>query len=251
VIAAALVVPTHRASSVTKYKVEQRLNQEADATALGAGKQTMAIKTTSFLTLTLTDSANGRAVRMVVDSVLGDSLPQGVGADMLEKAKGTVVTGFAGPDGGVTNISAPSENVAGLGLSNMVSQLVLRPRKSLKVGDAWTDTTETSNPVGGGSMQSRTVTNWQVSAMENRGGVNAARLNGASASAIAGAQETPGGAMDIEGTGTGTSSVYIAPDGRHLGGTTASTTNLNATLSAQGVTLPIVLTTSSTITVLP
>jgi hypothetical protein len=133
----------------------------------------------------------------------------------------------------------------------MVNQLVLRPRKSLKVGETWTDTTETSNPVGGGSLQSRTVTNWKVAGSETRAGVTAAKLDGASASAIAGAQETPGGAMDIEGTGTGTSSVYIAPDGRHLGGVTSSTTNLNATLSAQGVTLPIVLVTSSTITVLP
>ena len=250
-IAAALVIPAPRATTVTKYKLEQRLNQEADATALGAGKQVLALKTTSFVTLTLTDSAEGRSVKMVIDSVHGDSLPQGIPTDALQKVKGAVVTGYAGPNGGVTAISAPSESVAGLGLAQMVNLLVLRPRKSFKVGETWTDTTETSNPVGGGSLQSRTVTNWKLAGTESRSGVTAAKLDGAFASAIAGAQETPGGAVDIEGTGTGTSSVYIAPDGRHLGGVTSSTTNLNATLSAQGVTLPMVLVTSSTITVLP
>ena len=84
-----------------------------------------------------------------------------------------------------------------------------------------------------------------------RAGVKAMKIDGAFASAIAGAQETPGGAVDIEGTATGTNSVFIGPDGRHLGGTTTSKSNLNATLAAQGVTLPIVIDASSTITVLP
>lgn len=250
-VVAALSVPTPRASSITKYRVEQRLNQEADATALGGGKQALALKTTAFLTVSLTDSAGGRAVKMVIDSVKGDSLPQGVTPDLLEKAKGTVVTAFSPANGGVTAVKAPAESVAGLGLASMVNLLVLRPPKSMKVGEAWTDTTETANPVGGGTLQSRTVTNWKVAGTEARGGVTAAKLDGAFASSIAGAQETPGGAMDIEGTGTGSSSVYQAPDGRHLGGVTQSTTNLNATLAAQGVTVPIVLTTTSTITVLP
>jgi hypothetical protein len=106
-ITAALAIPAPRATTVTKYKLEQRLNQEADATALGAGKQVLALKTTSFVTLSLTDSAEGRAVKMVIDSVRGDSLPQGIPTDALSKVNGTVVTGYAGPNGGVSAISAP------------------------------------------------------------------------------------------------------------------------------------------------
>lgn len=250
-VATALVIPTPRAPSVTRYKVEQRVSQEADATALGGGKQSMALKLTSFITLTLTDSADGRAVKMIIDSVRGDSLPPGMPADALQKVKGAEITAYANAAGGVTGIKAPSESVAGLGLASMVNQLVLRPRSGYKPGEAWTDTTETSNPVGGGTLQQRTVTNWKVAGTESRAGVTATKLDGASASSIAGAQETQGGAMDIEGTGTGTSNIFIAPDGRHLGGVTTSTMNMMATLAAQGVTLPITVTSSATISVLP
>lgn len=250
-VAAGLVVPTHRATSVTRYKVEQHIRQEADAAALGGGKQVMALKLTSYITLTLTDSADGRAVKMVIDSVHGDSLPQGVTADALQKVRGAEVTAFASGAGKVTAVKAPAESVAGLGLATLVNQLVLRPRKAYKTGEAWTDTTETTNPVGGGSLEQRTVTNWKVAGTESRAGVTATKLDGASASSVAGAQTTPGGSVDIDGTGTGTSNIFIGPDGRHLGGVTSSTMNMNATLAAQGVTLPIVVQSSATISVLP
>jgi hypothetical protein len=246
-----IAVLPYRATSTTKYRVDGRLSQEADATALGGGKQLFAMKTATYVTLTLSDSAGGRAIKMVVDSIRGDSLPPGVTAEDLNKAKGSVVTGFSDPKGNVTNVKSSAESVAGLGLTGLVSQLVLPARSGLKVGDTWSDTTETSNPVGGGSLGSRTVTNWKVNGSETRAGVKAMKIDGAFASAIAGAQETPGGAVDIEGTATGTNSVFIGPDGRHLGGTTTSKSNLNATLAAQGVTLPIVIDASSTITVLP
>jgi hypothetical protein len=250
-LAAALAVPTPRAATTTRYKVDHRLHQEADATVLGGGKQTMIVKITTFLSLTLTDSAGGRAIKMVVDSARGDSLPPGAPADVIEKVKGATITGFAEAKGGVKDIKSSAESVAGLGLAGLVNELVIAPKHGAKVGDTWTDTTETSNPVGGGTLSSRTVTNWKVSGTESRGGVKALKLDGAFASSIAGAQETPGGAIDIEGTATGTNSVFVAPDGRHLGGTTSSTSNLNATLAAQGATLPIVLTSTSNITVLP
>lgn len=248
---AAMAALPFRATSVTKYRVDGRIAQEADATTLGGGKQLFAMRTSTFVTLTLSDSAGGRAIKMVVDSIKGDSLPQGVTAEELAKARGSIITGYSDPKGNVTNVKSSAESVAGLGLASLVSQLVLPARSGLKVGDTWSDTTETTNPVGGGSLGSRTVTNWKVNGSETRGGVNALKLDGAFASAIAGAQETPGGAVDIEGTATGTNSVFVGPDGRHLGGTTSSKSNLNATLAAQGATIPVVIDASSTITVLP
>ena len=251
ILGASLAALPFRATSVTKYRVDGRISQEADASALGGGKQLFAMKTSTFVTLTLSDSAGGRAIKMVVDSLRGDSLPQGVTAEDLAKAKGSVITGYSDAKGNVTNVKSSAESVAGLGLTGLVSQLVLPARAGLKVGDTWSDTTETSNPVGGGSLGSRTVTNWKVNGTETRSNVKAFKIDGAFASSIAGAQETPGGAVDIEGTSTGTNSVFIGADGRHLGGTTSSKSNLNATLAAQGATIPVVIDASSTITVLP
>ena len=48
--------PGHR-----RYRVDQTLTQDIDATAAGKGKQTISFSTSSFVTLTLTDSAGGKS----------------------------------------------------------------------------------------------------------------------------------------------------------------------------------------------
>ncbi|MBP2646446.1 MAG: hypothetical protein H6Q77_70 [Gemmatimonadetes bacterium] len=247
----ALMLPAPPTASITaRYKVAQRIQQDVDATALGGGKQGFVVKTTSYVLLTLTDTAGGRSVKVLVDSIHGDSLPPGAPADMLTKATGVTITGFVDPKGKLSNVKASSE-AGGLQLSSLVQQLLPPLRSPLKVGDAWTDTTETSNGVASGTMTTRTVTNFKVTGTEARGAVKASKVDGAFSSSIAGSQETPGGSADIEGTGTGTSSYFVAPDGKLLGGTSNTTSNLNVTLAAQGATLPLVLSQSVEITPLP
>jgi len=54
---------THGAGSTTlKYQVTQRMEQEVDASGVGGGKQMFVVKTTSFIAVTLTDSAGGKAM---------------------------------------------------------------------------------------------------------------------------------------------------------------------------------------------
>ena len=243
----AMMVPApHAASVTTRYKVSQRIFQEVDATALGGGKQGFVVKTTSYVQLTLTDTTGGRSVKVLVDSIHGDSLPPGAPADMLTKAAGVVVTGVVDGRGKLTNVKA-SGDAGGLQLTSLAQQLVPPIKGQPKVGDAWTDTTETAN----GTMNTRTVTNFKVTGTEARGSVKASRIDGAFTSAIAGTQETPGGSADIDGTGTGTSSYLVSPDGALLGGTSSSKSNLNVTLAAQGAILPLVLSQSVEITPLP
>ena len=74
VAAATLALPTVRPAPVTvKYRVDQSLTQEVDATSAGQGKQTLQFTTSTFVTVTLTDSAGGRTMKVVIDSVKGDS----------------------------------------------------------------------------------------------------------------------------------------------------------------------------------
>ena len=63
----------HLPPLTAKYRIDQTLNQEIDATGAGAGKQVIRFTTTSYLTVRLTDSAGGKAVRAVLDSMKGDS----------------------------------------------------------------------------------------------------------------------------------------------------------------------------------
>ncbi len=247
----AMMVPApHMASVTTRYKVAQRIFQEVDATALGGGKQGFVVKTTSFVQLTLTDTTGGRSLKVTVDSIRGDSLPPGAPADMLTKAAGVVVTGLVDANGKLSNVKASSD-AGGLQLTSLAQQLLPPFRGRLKMGDAWTDTTETSNGVSSGSMTTRTVTNFKVTGAEARGSVKASRVEGAFSSSIAGTQETPGGAADIDGTGAGTSSYLVSPDGALLSGKSASKSNLNVTLAAQGAILPLVLSQDVEITPLP
>ena len=247
----AMMIPAPHAGSVTtRYKVAQRIFQEVDATALGGGKQGFVVKTTSYVQLTLTDTTGGRSVKVMVDSIHGDSLPPGAPADMLTKAAGVVVTAVVDGNGKLSNVKA-SGDAGGLQLTSLVQQLLPPIKGHLKVGDAWTDTTETSNAAGAGNMTTRTVTNFKVTGTEARGSVKVSRIDGAFTSSIAGTQETPGGSADIDGTGTGTSSYLVTPDGALAAGSSDSKSNLNVTLAAQGAILPLVLSQTVVITPLP
>ena len=245
----AMILPAPHAASVTaRYKVTQSVTQDVDATAAGGPKQHSVVKFTSYVQLTLTDTTGGRSIRMVVDSIHGDSLPPGAPAEMLAKAKGAIVTGFVDAKGKVSNVKANGD-AGGIPLTNLVSHLVPPVHPPLKMGDAWTDTTASANDTPG--MSTKTVTNYKVTGSETRGGVKASKVDGAFSSSIVGTQETPGGSADIDGTGTGTVTYFIAPDGRVVGGNATSTSNLNVTLAAQNVSLPVVLSTSVEITPLP
>src|SRR5258708_3270980 len=70
--ATALVLPAWvLAPTTTKYRIDQSLTQEIDATAAGGAKQRIAFSTSSFVTVTLADSAGGKTMRVVVDSMRG------------------------------------------------------------------------------------------------------------------------------------------------------------------------------------
>ena len=54
-----VLTATGGAPVTARYRVDQTLTQEMDATAAGKGKQTISFSTSGFLTLTLTDSSDG------------------------------------------------------------------------------------------------------------------------------------------------------------------------------------------------
>jgi hypothetical protein len=235
---------THIAGSTTlKYQVTQRMEQEVDASGVGGGKQMFVVKTTSFIAVTLTDSAGGKAMRVVVDSIHADTLPPGFPADSLaKKAKGVSFTGFVDANGKVSELKGNAEALQGLQMESLLRDMFPRTRGSFKPGDAWTDTTTTNNKIGGGEMSARAITNYKAGASETVAGMKATRLDAVVTAVIAGSQATPGGSADIEGTSNGTAKYFLGPNQEFLGGSSASTSNLSVTiLGAQAATLPVVL----------
>lgn len=239
----AALAPHVAGTTTTRYQVTQRMEQEVDASGVGGGKQAFVVKTTSFIAVTLTDSAGGKAMKVVVDSLRADSLPPGLPADSLvQKAKGAIFTGFVDASGKVTEVKGGGESLQGLQLESLLRDMYPRLRKGTKTGDTWTDTTTTNNKIGGGEMSARTITTYKAGASETVAGMKATRLDATIASVIAGSQATPGGSADIEGTGTGTANYFIGPNSEFLGGTSSSTSNLSVTiLGAQAATLPVLL----------
>jgi hypothetical protein len=217
-LTAGLVLPAlGLAPTTARYRIDQSLSQEMDATVAGGAKQRIAFSTTSYVTVTLADSAGGKAIRVVVDSVRGDSAtPISPGA--LDSARGTEFRGFLDKSGKPTGLKPATNVPAATQIQGLLSDFFPWTRPGLKVGDTWTDSTAKTSGTGPDSVTVRRVSAYKAAASETKESRKAVRVTEDFRSSVAGTQPTPNGPAHIEGTGTGTGSYYVAPDGRYLGG---------------------------------
>ncbi len=216
-IAAALSVATLTAWSpsappvVKRYRIDVKNSQTVDLSALGQGEQKNEVSTTGFVTVTTTDSAGGKALVAVLDSlVLGAGSP--IPAEIAAGAKGTTWTGFQCSNAAATELNTSSENPIATGLESLIRYLFPPVKPGTKQGATWTDTTESNTKSG---LSVRTVTNYAASdGMLD--GAKVLQVAGASSLALSGTQESPNGSMAIEGTGGGTGKWYLGADGTTL-----------------------------------
>jgi len=202
-----------------RYKVTETNHQVVDLSAFGQPEQVTHVVTSSYVTLLTTDSAGGRAVKLTVDSIHIDSIESGAPfpREVFDSVRGVTATAWVPADGKVQNIVAP-DTVRGAVASNLMRSFFPRMAPRAKVGDTWTDTTETTG-MGSGILAAATirrVTNWAVSGEETIGGTKARKVDGAFSQSVSGESATPNGSMSIDGTATGTVSFGVAPDGRTL-----------------------------------
>jgi hypothetical protein len=230
--------PLFTAATTTKYKIRQLTEQEIDATALGGGKQSVKVGTTGFVTVTLTDSSGGKAMHVVVDSMQADSGSQ-VSPAALDSLKGAAFHAFVSPAGKVEGLKAMKDGGSVTAVQGLITDLFPRAKAGVRVGDGWTDTTETTNNLGNGSMSVRKVTNWKAAGNETREGAKALKIDAAFSASMAGSQETPGGTANIEGTGSGNGSYFVGNDGRYLGGDHTQTSALSVTVASAPAPIPI------------
>jgi hypothetical protein len=226
--------------STTKYRIDQTLSQEMDATAAGGAKQTISFSTTSFVTVTLADSAGGKVMRVVVDSIRGDSATP-IPPAVLDSARGSEFHGFvqrSGKPGGLEPVSGAS---AAAQIQGLLSDFYPWTRAGLKVGDRWSDTTAKTNGTGSDSVTVRRVSAYQAAAGETRDARKAVRVTQDFTSFVAGTQPTPNGPARIEGTGTGTGAYYVGTDGRYLGGTWQQQSSLTISGSFASQPLPVTI----------
>jgi hypothetical protein len=228
------------APSITKYRIDQSLSQEVDATAAGGAKQHIAFKTSSFITVTLSDSAGGKVMRVVIDSLRGDSavpIPPAV----LDSAKGTEFHGYLQKSGKPSGLEPAHASSAASQVQGLLSDFFPWIKVGVKLGDSWSDTTAKTNAAGTDSVTVRRVSAYKAASAETWNARKAVRITEDFTSSVAGTQPTPNGPARIEGTGKGKASYYVASDGRYLGGDWQQESSLAISGSFAPQPLPIVI----------
>ncbi len=237
------IFAAHAAPITSRYRIEQKSEQEVDPSALGQPKQTTRSGSKMYVTLTLNDSAAGRTAHLVIDSAVADT---GAVAAMMQGAldslRGQAFHAFLA-DGKATNLKAMKEGAAVGQMGGVFNALSPRVKRDVKVGAVWIDTTDSNNEVAGGNMKSRTVTSYKAAGMETRDGVKAMRIDATGSSALSGTNQ----GMTFEGTGNGTGTYYMAPDGHLLSST--ATSNSTLAISIPQAPEPIPLSIKTTLTV--
>lgn len=207
---------TDAAPLTTRYRIDQTLTQQIDASAAGAGTQVISFTTTSFITVSLTDSAGGKAMRVVLDSMRGDSATP-IPAAVMDSARGGEFRGFVERTGRPGRL-VPTGNAAAAQVQGLLSDFFPWVRPGFKVGETWADTSVATTGDDKDSVTVRRVTSYRAQANEGQGARKAVRIATTHSSQVNGTQPTPQGSAQIEGTGTGTGSYLVSADGRYLGG---------------------------------
>ena len=237
------------APSPTKYRIDQTLSQEIDATPAGGAKQKIAFRTSSFVTVTLADSGGGKLIRVVVDSLRGDSASP-IPAAVLDSARGSEFHGFLAKSGRPSALRPTGASAAGIQIQGLLSDFFPWARPGLKVGDRWADTSASTNGVGADSVTVRRVSSYRATSNETRNSRKAVLISQDFTSSVSGTQPTPQGPAKIEGTGTGTGSYYLGTDGGYLGGTWQQQSSLKISGSFAPQPLPITIIQKTTVSTL-
>jgi hypothetical protein len=237
------------APTTTKYRIDQSLFQEIDATTVGAAKQVLSFSTSSFITVSLIDSAGGKIMRVVIDSLHGDSTTP-IPAAVLDSARGAEFRGFVNRSGKPSALQAVHGTSAVAQVQGLLSDFYPWSRPGIKAGQSWTDTTARVNGVGADSVTIQRVSAYRAAPTENRQPGNAVMIIEDFSSSIAGTQPTPGGPARIDGTGSGKGSYYLGTDGKYLGGSWQHHSSLKISGSFAPGPLPMTITQKTQVTTL-
>jgi hypothetical protein len=233
----------------TRYRVDQTLTQEIDGTAEGKGKQTLSFTTATFLTVTLADSAKGKTLHVVLDSIKGDSTTP-IPAAVLDSARGAQFHGFVNPAGKPLGLEPMKPSSAASQVQGLLSDFFPWVRAGFKVGEAWADTSSNSTAQGTDTVVVRRIVAYRAAANETRNAKKAVRITTDYTSQVAGTQPTPNGPARIEGSGSGKGAYFVSPEGLYLGGDWRLQSALKISGSFSKQPLPITITQTTKVTAL-
>ena len=244
--------PSPSAPVTARYRVDQTTTQDIDASAAGKGKQSLSFTTSSFVTLTLTDSTGGKSVRVVVDSMRGDSTTP-VPAAVFDSAKGAEFHAFLAANGKLSELEAVNVSDAASRVQGFLADFFPWVKAGAKQGEQWADTSAKITTSGTDSVMVKRITAYRVVGKEKEkvNSKKAMRVTSEYQSTVAGTQPTPNGPARIEGSGTGTGTYFVSTDGLYLGGDWELQSALTIAGAFSNEPLPITITQLTKVTSLP
>lgn len=242
VTAAALVASPPGSVETLRYRIQQQIDQVVDLSAVGQAEQVLSAAYDVFVTLEVTDSAGGRAVKAVVDSVVpGPGADNPALAGMINTFKELSGAGFVTAEGEAEGFD-DVDSARGPQLRGLVDGLFPKLKAGAKAGDSWSDTVSTTDTVPTGITTRNAVTNHVAAAGEDGG----LKVSSRSAYSLSG---TVQGGLPLEGKGNSTAEVHVAPGGWLLSGKSDDQSDLLIAPPGAGV-IPIANQVSGTITLL-
>jgi hypothetical protein len=242
--------PTAPRPRTAKYRVDQTTTQQIDATAAGKGKESISFSTSSFVTLTLTDSTGGKSVRIVVDSMRGDSATP-IPPAVFDSARGAEYHAFLASTGRFSELEAVNVSEAAARVQGFLTDFFPWVKAGAKEGEQWGDTTSKATMYGSDTVVVRRVTNYRVAGKDRRDARKAMRVTSEYRSTVAGTQPTPNGPARIDGQGKGTGAYLVTSDGVYLGGDWQLESALTIAGSFSNEPLPITITQTTKVTAIP
>lgn len=247
--AGAFLLPIGDAAAPTtlKYKIVQRMEQTIDATAMGQGEQKIAMGYSAYLTVVVDDSASGRTVRGVVDSLVPDSDAEPTVMAALSRTRGASATAFIGPDGKIANYSEVADSAGGGGASALralITSLFPPVKLSAKAGETWTDTTTSADTVNGMPTNRQSVVTYKATAGAAVDGASTLKLDVSGTYNVGGANDQ---GIVFEGSGTQNGTFQRTARGVLVDGTFND--NANMSISIPQAPEPIPMSTVSAVTI--
>jgi hypothetical protein len=249
---APIVLPfTPPAASTTRYRFDLKSETTVDLSVLGAPTQITNLGLNAWVTMTLTDSAGGKVVQVIVDSLKVDTTIPQITPATADSAKGGRVHGFVDPSGHIKNVTAtPGGNPLVSSVQGVVNALFPRVKAGTKTGDHWVDTTEVTNTTEGNNTKVKLILNYSAEGNETVAATPAIKVSASSTSTLTGTMENAmAGTMEVEGNGTGTGTFYIGTDARFLGGVLSSTMDQRLKVAMAPTPIPVKTVQSLTVTV--
>ncbi|HEY4321061.1 MAG TPA: hypothetical protein VGM77_07755 [Gemmatimonadales bacterium] len=223
------------------YHIEAKTVSKVDVSAMGQGVVTQTVSTTAQITVTMHDTAGGRLADIVVDTATFDApnaSSSGVPPEMIANPTGTTFHIYV-VDGKVKGSAVPSTKTLGSAQIAAAMGLMFPGAKpTAKAGESWVDSV-TADSSQGTSGQS--VVHWSSAA----GSDGELALNGASSgSATVNAAGAP-----MQMTATGKEEISTVPGGpSHRGNVQL---NAHGTMTMSGASIPIDVTTTTTLARIP